>query len=119
MFSSDRGRSLSPDRLQTSHSPKRGLFGRRNSSGSSHDSLEHRTSGSVKSGGSRNGGFLGIGGRGHDDLDRDPTILSARQKVREAEEAEREADRALIQARGMVKEAREHVKILEREAIEE
>jgi len=52
-------------------------------------------------------------------IDRDPTILGARQKVTEAEEAEKEADRSLLQARGMVKEAREHVKILEQEAIED
>ena len=36
-----------------------------------------------------------------------------------AEAAEREADRALVQARLAVKEAREHVKALEREAAEE
>jgi len=45
--------------------------------------------------------------------------MAARQKVTDAEEAERQADRALIEARGMVKEAREHVKILEREALDD
>lgn len=36
-----------------------------------------------------------------------------------AENAEREADRALVQARAAVREAREHIKLLEREAAEE
>jgi hypothetical protein len=39
--------------------------------------------------------------------------------VLSAETAEREADRALIQARAAVQEARNHVKVLEREAEEE
>lgn len=57
---------------------------------------------------------------GHNNgIGRDPTILNAREKVTNAEAAEADADRALLQAREMVKEAREHVKILEREAIEE
>jgi len=53
------------------------------------------------------------------DLRNDPTITGARQKVSDAEAFEREADRALMQARGAVREAREHVRILEREALEE
>ena len=36
-----------------------------------------------------------------------------------AEAAERDADRALVQARAAVKEAREHVRRLEKEAAEE
>jgi hypothetical protein len=39
--------------------------------------------------------------------------------VQNAEAAEREADRALIQARAAVKEARAHVKRIEKEAAEE
>lgn len=53
------------------------------------------------------------------DRHQDSTILAARQKVTDAEGAEKDADRALIQARSMVREAREHVDILEREAREE
>ena len=49
----------------------------------------------------------------------DPSISGARQRVAAAESAEREADRALITARESVREAREHVKLLEREAAEE
>jgi hypothetical protein len=46
----------------------------------------------------------------------DPSIMAAREKVAGAVALEKDADQALIQARSAVKEAREHVKILEREA---
>ena len=49
----------------------------------------------------------------------DPSISGARQRVLQAEQAERDADRALIQARTAVKAAREHVIRLEKEAAEE
>lgn len=49
----------------------------------------------------------------------EPSILAARQKVADAEVAERDADAALAQARAAVKEARHHVQVLEREAEEE
>jgi len=49
----------------------------------------------------------------------DASITAARQRVAGAEAAEREADRALMQARAAVREAREHVKRLEHEAAEE
>ena len=49
----------------------------------------------------------------------DPSIMSARERVASAEAAERDADRALMQARTAVRDAREHVKMLEREAAEE
>jgi hypothetical protein len=49
----------------------------------------------------------------------DASITAARERVASAEVAEREADRALMQARAAVREAREHVKRLEREAAEE
>jgi len=45
--------------------------------------------------------------------------LAARERVFSAEEAEREADKALANAKGAVREAREHVKRLERETAEE
>lgn len=51
--------------------------------------------------------------------DDDPSIRGAREKVSAAENAEKEADRALIEARQRVKLAREHVQMLEREALEE
>jgi hypothetical protein len=49
----------------------------------------------------------------------DASITAARQRVVDAEVAEKEADRALLQAREAVREAREQVKRLEREAAEE
>jgi hypothetical protein len=49
----------------------------------------------------------------------DPTIQAARQKVTDAETAERDADRALDLARRSVREARQHVKNLEAAALEE
>ena len=45
--------------------------------------------------------------------------MAARQRVVSAEAAEKDADRALSQARVAVREAREGVKRLEREAAEE
>ena len=59
------------------------------------------------------------GGSTNGDLRNDPSIRAARQKVSDAEAYEREADRALNAARGAVREAREHVRMLEREALEE
>ena len=59
-------------------------------------------------------------GRGNNkNLKNEPTIRAARQKVTDAEAYEREADRALGAARAAVREAREHVRLLEREALEE
>lgn len=49
----------------------------------------------------------------------DPSIVNAKQSLAHAEAAEREADRALAVARVAVREAREHVARLEREAAEE
>ena len=78
--------------------------------------------------GSSRGGFFsrrrssssssGSRSRSHD-LKKDPSILAARQKVADAENSEREADRALGMARTAVREARQHVQMLEREALEE
>jgi hypothetical protein len=51
--------------------------------------------------------------------DADPTIRAAHDRVLSAEAAEIEADKALLNARNMVKEARAHVKILEKEAAEQ
>ncbi|OTA93179.1 hypothetical protein M434DRAFT_73573 [Hypoxylon sp. CO27-5] len=51
--------------------------------------------------------------------DVDPSIIQARERVMQAETAEREADRALEAARLRVREARAEVKRLELEAAEE
>ena len=52
-------------------------------------------------------------------LDKDPSIVNARQMISEAEIAEKEADQALKEARSRVKLAREHIHNLEEEALEE
>lgn len=49
----------------------------------------------------------------------DPSISAAKQSLISAETAERDADRALFVAKNAVREAREHVHRLEREAAEE
>jgi hypothetical protein len=49
----------------------------------------------------------------------DPSIVQAKQRIADAELAERNADRALIQARAAVRDARNDIKRLEREAAEE
>jgi hypothetical protein len=49
----------------------------------------------------------------------DPSILQARERVTNAEAAERDADHALEAARQSVREAHEHVRRLELEAKEE
>ncbi|TFL03079.1 hypothetical protein BDV98DRAFT_565373 [Pterulicium gracile] len=109
MFS--RNRSVTPPPPQ-----KTGLFGsstngsslsRRRSSGSSANGSTHRRNGSMG------------GGLFNRDRNEDRSILTAREMVGSAEAAEKEADRALHQARLAVKEARNHVKTLEREAEEE
>ncbi|KAK0476731.1 hypothetical protein IW261DRAFT_1566806 [Armillaria novae-zelandiae] len=68
--------------------------------------------------GRRHGRFFGGARRSSNEHGNNPTILAARQKVKDASNAERDADLALSQARNSVKEAREHVKNLEREARE-
>jgi hypothetical protein len=64
---------------------------------------------------------MGVGASGATrsaSLDRrsDPSVKSARQRVAEAEAAERQADQALMASRSAVTRAREEVKVLEREA---
>ncbi|KAF3386807.1 hypothetical protein F1880_001692 [Penicillium rolfsii] len=105
--SSSSGRSFDdPDRTQRTHS---GLFGSR-ASHSSHSSYSSGSGASLNN--SRRHGLLH---RTHED----PSIIAAREQVLRAETAEREADKALIASRKAVKEARDHVKLLEREAAEE
>ncbi|KAH8661963.1 hypothetical protein BX600DRAFT_550814, partial [Xylariales sp. PMI_506] len=58
-------------------------------------------------------------GHGNDGIELDPSIVQARERVLSAENAERDADRALEAARARVREARDHVKRLELEAAEE
>ncbi|KLO16025.1 hypothetical protein SCHPADRAFT_232547 [Schizopora paradoxa] len=90
-----------------------GFFSRaRGRSSSDDDRLSHNSSGSIGNG--RSGSRL-TRSSGNGNASNDPAILSARQKVSDAEESERMADRALVESRQAVKEARQHVKDLERE----
>ncbi|KIX02243.1 uncharacterized protein Z518_08182 [Rhinocladiella mackenziei CBS 650.93] len=93
-------------------SPHRGFFSRRRSSSPDlHDS--HHTTNKLSHNSTRRSGGL------FNRHPEDPSIVGARERVLSAENAEREADRALVQARAAVREAKEHVKRLEREATEE
>jgi hypothetical protein len=109
-----RSSSLSSSDLEGSR--KKGFFNRRRSS--SDDRLRNNnnrhSTGKLSHNSTRSSGG-GLFNRHPED----PTIAHARERVMSAENAEREADRALVQARAAVKEAREHIKLLEREAAEE
>ncbi|KAI0268823.1 hypothetical protein BC834DRAFT_655260 [Gloeopeniophorella convolvens] len=77
-----------------------------------------------RQGGSRSGGFFSrrrssSSSDTRPDLAHDPSIMNARSKVSDAEAAEREADQALVAARMAVREARDHVRVLENEATED
>lgn len=97
--------------------PRRGLFGRSHSppqhttaAATHHDTAATRSSSTS----SRSGG--GLFGRRSMSPSRDPSIAAARQRMNEAQTAERQADSALASARLAVRDAREHVKIVEQEA---
>jgi hypothetical protein len=89
-----------------SSTPNSGLPSRRRSNSSNSDRSE------VKS-----NRFFGLGR--NNKIEDDPSIRRARQKVADAEKAEKEADIALNVARDRVREALKHVKSLEEEALEE
>ena len=55
----------------------------------------------------------------HAHVAQDPTLVNARAKISNAEAAGRSADAALDAARSAAHEAKDHVKALEREAVEE
>ncbi|KAK3290282.1 uncharacterized protein B0H64DRAFT_61977 [Chaetomium fimeti] len=96
----------------TTSSPDRstgGIF--RRSTDASHNPSGHQR-------GSGNGLLHRTFGNGNRE-EMDPSIVHARERVMGAEAAEMEADRALIAARESVREAREHVRMLELEAKEE
>ncbi|KAK7005926.1 PALP domain-containing protein [Favolaschia claudopus] len=102
--------------------PKGSIFSRKgrgslDSNGNGNGAAGVNRSGSVASGGS--GGFFFSRGTQNFDVHKDPTVLAAREKLKHAENAEAAADRALLQARAMVREAKDHIRVLEREAIEE
>lgn len=97
------------------HSPNRDLSTTTRSTRSSVSSTSpDRTNGHGSRGGLLHRSF----GNGNRDA-MDPSILQARERVMSAENAEREADRALMAARESTREAREHVRRLELEAKED
>lgn len=109
LFSSRRNRSVSPVSHRTSTSSSY-----RTSTSSTRHSTDHHRGSHSSSGG---GGLLHKFGRRDGALD--PSISQARDRVLNAERAEKEADRALEAARIQVRDARAHVKGLEHEAAEE
>ncbi|KAI0029471.1 hypothetical protein K488DRAFT_56277 [Vararia minispora EC-137] len=120
-------RSRQPE-LQAEEAPKRtgSIFSRRSAAANlPSDTMPVSHNEDTQS--TRSGGFFSFRNRNSSDssgefssaVSRDPTITAALQKVRDAENAERMADQALAAARASVREARDHVRILEREAIEE
>lgn len=109
---------------------RRGFLSRRRSSSLSSSDEEMRRSGLHKGSrvstssehghhtGSRSGG--GIGGMFSRNREmEDPSITQARERVQMAEQAETDAERALMHARESVQDARQHVKNLEVEAQED
>ncbi len=145
LFSSRRNNasSASADKPRPSGTPpsrRRGILSRRSRSpGHAEDrpgstrSRSHDSNGSGSSRSNANGSHAGRGSRlrglfgrrralpsnRHGVLAHDQTLLSTRAKVGEAEAAERSADAALYTARSAIREAKDHVKSLEREALEE
>ncbi|KAF5321624.1 hypothetical protein D9619_001480 [Psilocybe cf. subviscida] len=106
IFSGRSGSSSPPTNHTNVNDSGSGFFRRRRSSTSSTDSD------------GQGSGLFGRGG-GNKAVRKDPTVRAAHQMVADAENAEREADRALEEARQRVKLAREHAQHLEKEAIED
>jgi len=98
-----------------------GLFSRNRNSTSSEPSIASNHSSRTNTT-TATAATASSGRRSHNFLRRDredSSITAAREQVRSAEVAEADADRALMNARQAVKEAREHVRRLEMEAAEE
>jgi hypothetical protein len=91
-----------------------GLFGSRSSKQTSPTRTTHTVS-SVQTNGSTESHRASLL---HKDAE-DSSITAARERVIGAEAAERDADKALLMAKSAVREAREHVKRLEKEAAEQ
>ncbi|KAI0335086.1 hypothetical protein GY45DRAFT_1431148 [Cubamyces sp. BRFM 1775] len=133
--SSSPQREAPPPQPESPPSRSRGLFGRRSNSldnnssynGNGYNNDYDNTNNSTRTGSTRRSGG-GLFGRRRSsstdsdrsfDLKKDPSIRAARQKVTEAEAAEAAADRALNDARSAVRTAKDHVRRLEQEALEE
>lgn len=117
------GQTSPPPAAETNHKSG-GFFSRRSDSPDSASGYNTANgASSMRSGSTRSsGGFFSRRRSSSSDsvgLKHDPSILAARQKVTDAEAAEAAADRALNEARAAVRSAKEHVKMLEQEALEE
>ncbi|KAJ5564444.1 uncharacterized protein N7503_001913 [Penicillium pulvis] len=109
IFSRDHSTSASSSSPRSSGMSTRSSTGHRKyADDSSRTSFSSRSS----TGSTRRHGFLHR-------TPEDPSIQAAREQVSRAETAEQQADSALIASRRAVKEARDHVKHLEREAAED
>ncbi|OAL48589.1 hypothetical protein IQ07DRAFT_588720 [Pyrenochaeta sp. DS3sAY3a] len=115
LFSSRRDPTPPPTTTSPTHKP--GLFSRRRSSSPSLTSKRHsthttHTHHTTSTSPKRTSGLFTRSSH-------DPSIHAAKTSLVQAETAERDADRALLAAKNAVREAREHVHRLEREAAEE
>jgi len=125
----DNSNSNNSNQNNASHAEDRQRY---NSSptGSSRHRRDSYNSGDLRS--DANGGRFGRRSRGlfrrrrsptatdrHVDLANDQTLMKARSKVTDAENAEHRADAALHAARRAVREAKGHTKTLEHEAVDE
>jgi len=108
-FFGNRNREVSP-------TPTYGTASTKNTSGSYQASPERAGNASMTG---RRSLLRRSGGNGNADVEMDPSIVQARERVMGAEAAERDADRALWAARESVRDAREQVHKLELEAQEE
>ena len=113
--------------MSSSRGSRGSFFGRRTVSPDDYaNGYGSNSSGSMRANSTRSGGFFSrrrssssdSSGRGSN-FKHDPSIVAARQKVTDAESAESAADRALHSARAAVRCAKEHVRMLEQEALEE
>ena len=113
--------SLDNTSTGTGNGKYHGFFSSRRHSDSSNDDVNsvNTANGQVGSGASSTRKHSVLRHNGRNRFANEPSILAARQKVADAENAERDADAALVQARAAVREARHHVQVLEREAEEE
>lgn len=122
LFGSRRERSPSPSSTvrtsTTNNSRMSGTSYHTSPTGSHHGGGVFRRS-TDASNTSRKGSLLSRSFGHGNNVEMDPSIVQAREHVLAAENAEREADRALEAARNHVREARAEVKRLEFEAAEE
>ncbi|KAI0633577.1 hypothetical protein C8Q77DRAFT_1157771 [Trametes polyzona] len=126
--SSSPQREVPPPQQEPSPTRSRGFFGRRSDSPEQTNGYNNGYNNANGNGSTRSTRSGGLFGRRRSsssdsdssvDLSKDPSIKVARQKVTEAEAAEAAADRALNEARAAVRGAKDQVRRLEQEALEE